>query len=80
MTYTTKYELGDEIWAMVGNRAVKKTIAGIAVRHHIGAEGKEEDPRFSYSVLVEEMEGRYRNHALSEDQLANTKEDLLAKL
>lgn len=81
MTYTTKYKVGDEIWAMIRNRPVKTVVEGLEVYQSMIDEGKLPDPRVTYAVRSGENSiGAHPFANVPEDLTADTKEDLLAKL
>lgn len=70
MTIETKYNIGDEVWAILGTKACKGKVLGVTF-----AKVEDKLKEFYYGVNIGLLHGTFK-----ESQLFPTKEELLNSL
>jgi hypothetical protein len=81
MTYTTKHEIGDMVWALVDNCLTRKEIMGLEIRQAATHGRTLNPPRIVYSLVPAGRE--VSTHCFSlvpEERVAKTKEEVVASL
>jgi hypothetical protein len=81
MTYATKHEIGDMVWALVDNGLIKEEIVAIEIRQAVNYGGTLNPARIVYSLVPANRE--VSTHCFSlvpEERVAKTKEEVVASL
>jgi hypothetical protein len=81
MTYTTKHEIGDMVWALVDGSLTHKAIVSIEIRQAVSYGRTLNPPRIVYSLVPAGRGVSIHYFSLvPEERVAKTKEEVVARL